>query len=61
MRFHKTWKPVAAKRPMLPTPVFMRPHSTQAPALANFQVDRASASATVLAADRNVSHAKLAA
>lgn len=59
MRFHKTWKPVAAKRPMLPTPAFMRPHSTQAPALANFQVDRASAMA--LAADRNGSHAKLAA
>jgi len=59
MRFHKTSKPVAAKRPMLPTPVFMRPHTTQAPALANFQVDRANAVAS--AAGRSVGHAKLAA
>jgi hypothetical protein len=58
MRFHKPWKPVAAKRPMLPTPAFMRPHSTQAPALANFQLSRANAAPV---ADEQIGRAKLVA
>jgi hypothetical protein len=57
MRF-KTWKPIAAKRPMLLTPAFMRPHTTQAPALANFQLGRANAAPI---AEGQIGRAKLVA